>query len=58
MTYFFYVFFIGRNNFIIERLLHVQMTQRSLKNYKKKKNCMQNSNDYINDEIELLFVKS
>ena len=52
MTYFFYVFFIGRDNFIIERLLHVQMTQRSLKNYKKQKNCMQNSNDYINDEIE------
>ena len=47
-------FFFIDNNFIKERLLHVQRTQSSLKNYK---NYIQKINDSINDAIESLIVK-
>lgn len=39
------LFSIGKNSFIIKRLLHEQRTKRSLKNYKK------------NDTMESQFVK-
>ena len=44
-------FFFIDNNFIKERLLHVQRTQSSLKNY------IQKINDSMNDTIESLIVK-
>ena len=47
-------FFFIDNNFIKERLLHVQRTQSSLKNYK---NYIQKINDSMNDTIESLIVK-
>lgn len=39
-----------------KRLLHVQGTQRSIKNYKRTKLCIERHNNFVNSRVEMLLV--